>query len=86
MGFNTAVVILNDEIHRIAEDKDFGKKLADAILTMPGKACGEIVRIGHYSSHVVASAHMDLHQVIEVHGNLGTVMKTPRNKLKPVKP
>ncbi len=31
MGFNTTVVILNDSLHDIEHDPDFGKNLAQAI-------------------------------------------------------
>lgn len=34
MGLNTTVVILNDDLHRIEKDKDFGWKLAEAIRAM----------------------------------------------------
>ena len=85
MGFNTAVVILNDELGDIEDDPKFGLRLAEAIREAAGKAYGKIVRIGHYSSHVVVSAHADTHQIVEVHGNLGTVMEQPRTPLKPYK-
>jgi len=85
MGFNTAIVILNDELNEIENDTRFGLKVAEAIRQMAGTAYGKTVRIGHYSSHVVSSAHADLHQVIEVHRNIGTVMKQPKRKSSPYK-
>lgn len=31
MGYNTGIILLNDGIHNIRDDKEFGKKLYDAV-------------------------------------------------------
>ena len=31
MGFNTSMIVLNDSLNEIEEDKDFGRKVAEAI-------------------------------------------------------
>ena len=32
MGYNTALMILNDRLHEIKDDPDFGKKIYDAVV------------------------------------------------------
>ena len=85
MGFNTTVVILNDEISEIENDTSFGYLLAAAMRDVFRTKPGEVVRIGHYSSHVVSTGHADFKQIIQVRGNIGSVMKQPKKPLEPYK-
>ena len=75
MGYNTTVVLLNDALDQIAEDKDFGRKLAEATRALaeltPGTRID--VRAGNHcnAAHVVETHHASQTTVITVGGNLG---------------
>lgn len=66
MGFNSTIMILNDNLHRIKDDPDFGKKVYDAV-------CG----FGHedstfdYQCKVLGVHHADNEMVFVVGGNTG---------------
>ena len=72
MGFNSTVIVLNDALHQIAEDKEFGKKVADAI---SGLSVGRKVDIssgGHCNAAtVIETHHADGIKLIAVGGNCG---------------
>lgn len=71
MGFNTTVVVLNDALHQIRDDKEFGVKLYDAV-TVVGRG-GKDVSAGNHgnAARVIETHHADgLHAVI-VGGNTG---------------
>lgn len=80
MGFNTTIVILNDSLNEIREDKDFGEKLYGAIMEnwqtkkpttifANGKNgvgdCGVVITQYHSSADIM----------IRVGGNTGEVIK-----------
>lgn len=75
MGFNTTVLILNDCLHEIAEDKEFGKKLACAIMQITNResidvsagCCGNAAK-------VIETHHADYDVYIKVGGNCGEVI------------
>jgi hypothetical protein len=69
MGFNTAVVILNDHLSSIRDDKEFGRKLHDACLRVWE---GAPVDIG--VGTVITSQHADCHTVVVMHGNTGRTL------------
>lgn len=66
MGFNSTVIILNDYLHQIAEDKDFGRSLSDAIL---GLSVQREVHIP--GATAIETHHADDVMVIAVGGNSG---------------
>jgi len=75
VGFNTTVVILNDGLEDIENDKNFGKHLVEAIQKC--SATGQKVTL--YSGHgnvgeVVESHHASWTVKVEVGGNEGTVI------------
>ena len=70
MGFNSVLVILNDELSEIERDTQFGKKVAEAIAEVYGEK--EPQRMRGYSSAAVSSQHADYTQVVCVGGNLGS--------------
>jgi len=76
MGYNSTVVILNDCIHDIENDPDFGKKLGRSIAKCFMKR--EPVNISSGSScnaaTVIESHHADHMVVVEVGGNTGRVI------------
>ena len=63
MGFNTAVMILNDHIHEIAKDRHFGEKLAEAI----SRAGRE--RLYTSGFEVLPTQHADTMQIVAIGGN-----------------
>jgi hypothetical protein len=67
MGFNTTVVVLNDALDQIANDPEFGKKLADAI-----RCIG--YRPGPHSLYVTAGNHSNAASVVETHHSSMTVV------------
>lgn len=74
MGWNTSVVILNDAIDQIKNDRAFGRNLADAISGCV--AFGEPVDVqsGNHTNaaQVVETHHMDETAIVAVGGNCGT--------------
>ena len=75
MGFNTTVVILNDALHQIEGDPDFGKNLAIAI---QGGGFGDgTVRAGNHinAAQVVETHHADANVCVVVGGNRGELLK-----------
>ena len=60
MGFNTTVFILNDELHQIADDPEFGKKLNAAI---QGLGYNDRDNIEGYHSQVIETHHADSYVV-----------------------
>lgn len=84
MGHNTSVIVLNDAVHLIREDKEFGKKLADAIgeLQLPAKMrrhggeWGVDVSSGGHTNAATAieTHHADYDTLILFGGNTGTIL------------
>lgn len=63
MGFNTAVLILNDHMHEMAKDHHFGEKLAEAI----NRAGRE--RLYTSGFEVLPTQHADTMQIVAIGGN-----------------
>lgn len=75
MGFNTTVVVLNDGLSCIEEDRDFGKNLVAAIRQVPIGGGNEPIHVGS-GNHanpvtVVETHHADHLCAILVGGNTG---------------
>lgn len=79
MGYNSTIVVLNDALHMIEQDPDFGKKIGDAIR---GLSLGRQQNIyastpqGGSSSAATAveTHHADGTAVVAVGGNCATVL------------
>lgn len=79
MGLNTTVVVLNDALGDIAEDPEFGKRLADAIASARR---GKPVNVAAHGSHgiscnaacVIETHHADYDVLVKVGGNTGSVV------------
>jgi hypothetical protein len=78
MGWNTTVVVLNDALHQIETDTQFGSRLARAV----SMACGgqkekwelDVPAGGHCNAAtVIESHHADTNALISVGGNMGHV-------------
>ena len=71
MGYNTSMIILNDGLRLIAEDKDFGKKIQSAALSFKGKSID--ISSGGFANiaSVVETHHADSVSVVAFGGNCG---------------
>lgn len=76
MGLNSTIVITNDCLDLIQNDKDFGRKVHDAICH-----CGvdpvDIVTEGQTVARVVDVRHNDNHVLIGVGDNTGQAVGYP---------
>ena len=74
MGFQSTVLIRNDCLHEIEKDKDFGKKVSDAV-TQGWGHMPVIISSGHCmnGAELIESHHMD-GQVVLVAGG-GTISR-----------
>jgi len=70
MGMNTTVVILNDALHQIENDPEFGKNLSHSIMTHHN---GGDVRAGNHcnAAQVIETHHADDNVIVVVGGNRG---------------
>ena len=72
MGFNTTIIVLNDALYSISQDKEFGAKLAQAINTFD---LGGLQSISSGSNcnaaTVIETHHADGIALIAVGGNCG---------------
>ena len=73
MGYNSTLIVLNDAIEQIRQDRDFGSRVASAIARC--RVTNEVVDIasGNHANtaHVVETHHADCTAVVTVGGNLG---------------
>tara|TARA_S200002703_G_scaffold127052_1_gene113648 strand:- start:1672 stop:2019 length:348 start_codon:yes stop_codon:yes gene_type:complete len=81
MGFNSTIVVMNDALHEIANDKDFGANLAAAVqkLSLGPKHVGKHgvdIPAGNHcnAATAVESHHADGIVVVAVGGNCATVL------------
>ena len=90
MGYNSTLIILNDALHEIGNDPDFGKKVEAAIQqSVLGKRID--ISSGYHANAatVIECHHADHLQVIAIGGNTGQVLgsgggyrNTPEEMLK----
>jgi hypothetical protein len=73
MGYNSTVVVLNDALGDIERDPDFGKKLVNAIMSMPISISGVDVTAGCHcnAARVIESHHADNTTLVAIGGNDG---------------
>lgn len=91
LGLNTTVLVLNDALGTIADDPEFGKRLADAVMQTFGAVRGTPVYVLARSrgggihgnaATVIETHHADIKTVVVIGGNCGTVLGSvmgPRN-------
>lgn len=74
MGYNSVLVVLNDRLHEIERDPEFGKKVADAIRAHGSSRgrYGEPYITGQ--TQVISVQHADFAQVVRVGGNCGRLL------------
>lgn len=81
MGYNTTVLILNDALGEIAEDAEFGKRLAQAIMRIRNGKPECVAAVGKHGIHgnaalVVETHHADHDVLVRVGGNTARVVPT----------
>lgn len=64
MGFNTAMVVLNDHLHEIEKSQDFGQRVATAI-----RYAGRGDRLYSSGFSVLPTQHADTMQICAIGGN-----------------
>lgn len=75
MGFNTTVVVINDALSSIEADKEFGEKLASAVLMYPqAKPTYVSARGFSNAALVIETHHMSGLVPVLVGGNSGHVL------------
>jgi len=77
MGFNTTVVVMNDALHAIAEDKNFGKTLADKVIgvgfSFKKRSDLYVPAMNHVNAaHVIETHHSDGMHAVLTGGNCGS--------------
>jgi hypothetical protein len=74
MGWNTSMIILNDAVDAIGKDKEFGKKVCDAVLGY--RQGGVSISSGHNANAatVLETHHADFSVLLAVGGNCGSVL------------
>lgn len=74
MGLNTTVVVLNDALHEIKDDPEFGAKLYRACIEKRDGS-PEYISAGSYctAAVVVETHHADHNVLVRVGGNTGAV-------------
>ena len=82
MGYNTSVIVLNDALHDIENDPEFGKNLAQAVLRsslhQTGHRMDLDIRAGCHcnAAAVIETHHADQTALIAVGGNYGNCLGT----------
>ena len=77
MGYNTTIVVMNDALHQIAKDEEFGKKLYDAILAVNHKSSVDVSAGNHCNAAtVIETHHADGYAVVAVGHNYGEKLGT----------
>jgi hypothetical protein len=73
MGFNSVVVVLNDRLHEIERDPEFGKKVANAIRAydVEGRIPKPYIT---GQTQVVSVQHADVVQIVAVGANTARVL------------
>ena len=78
MGFNTTIVIYNDALNEIENDKDFGKNLVDAIMqniSDPPDEKTHIISSGYDAGVVIEQHHSSYDVLVSVGKNTGKIVK-----------
>ena len=78
MGYNSTIIVMNDALHRIKDDADFGKKVHDAILKLNVSRRPVDISSGGYINAAVAveTHHADCVAVVAVGQNFASVLHT----------
>ena len=78
MGYNSTIIIMNDALHTIATDAEFGAAVASAVSKYDPSTSlyDKDIRSGSHvnAASVVACHHADQTALIAIGGNYGTVL------------
>lgn len=76
MGYNTVIVVMNDCLHHIREDVEFGKKLYDQVMLFnrPNERHDISSGMCVNAATVIGVQHADCTQVIAIGGNSGEII------------
>ena len=71
MGYNTSIIVLNDALNEIENDKDFGKKVAEASRRASSESRPQDIRSGCHvnAASVIETHHADQLTVLAFGGN-----------------
>lgn len=73
MGFNSAIMLLNDRLHDIEHDTEFGAKVAKAVARHHMTRPYELTQFD-YQCQVLGQQHADVTTVMAMGGNIGFVL------------
>lgn len=78
MGFNTACLILNDQLHRMKEDPKIGESIQLSVLTAGRKTArdGDALEHRTVAFDCLPAVHADVVQVVRIGGNRIDLMGT----------
>jgi hypothetical protein len=76
VGYNSVVVVLNDALDQIKNDKQFGRNVAEAISDANCYGRSVDISSGNHgnAASVVSCEHADVTQLVAVGGNYGMVL------------
>jgi hypothetical protein len=74
MGYNTGIIILNDAVHSLPEDKEFGRKLHDAILAFSHRRIDVAIGCHVNACQVICQEHADVEMIVGIGGNSGRIL------------
>jgi hypothetical protein len=74
MGFNTSVIIFNDSLHVIEEDKEFGKTIVEAIRNLHNGKQSPINSHFHSAGYAIETHHADQTTLVAFGGNEASVL------------
>lgn len=73
MGYNSTLLVLNDALHQIANDTEFGKKVADAISSLSVQNGPVYISSGGHvnAASAIETHHADGIKLVAIGGNYG---------------
>lgn len=72
MGYNSSVIVMNDALHDIAADPDFGKNLSRAITSLVHGKPVDVRALNHVNAATaIESHHADNTSLVSFGGNCG---------------
>jgi len=76
VGFNSTIIVMNDALHEIKEDPDFGRKVYEGISKISRRNGFENIRSGCFgnAATVIETHHADQQCVVSVGGNTAEIL------------
>jgi hypothetical protein len=78
MGYNTAIIVLNDGLSFIEKDPEFGSKLGRAVSRLSSSRDLQDISAGPHvnAAAAISSRHADSTQLVAIGGNYGSLLGT----------